>query len=115
MIAGMIAVFSIAAIAGIILAAFHFAEKKLPMGIAVFHGLFAIIGLLLLILRIMNPVVTGFLNFALVLLILAAINGLVLFFGFYLRKKKLSSPIVGLHALLAILGFVLVITYALSH
>jgi hypothetical protein len=85
------------------------------MSIAVFHGIFAVTGLILLIMNIANLTSMGALNFALVLFILAALGGLGLFFGFYLRKKRLSSPIVGLHALFAVAGFMLVIVHAVPH
>ncbi len=115
MVAAMIVVFAITAIAGIILAALHFGNKNLPLSIAVFHGVFAVTGLIILITKVVNQAKMGVLSFSLVLFILAAIGGLTLFFGFYLPKKKLPTTIIGLHALFAVVGFVLVIVYVLPH
>jgi hypothetical protein len=115
MVAAMIVIFAIAAVAGVILAALHFSGKNLPMALALFHGVFAVVGVILLILGIMKLSGAGILGGALALFVVAALGGLTLFFGFYLRRKKLSTPIVGLHALFAVIGFLLVIVYAASH
>jgi len=114
MITALIVLLSITAIAGVVLAALHFTNKKIPMGVALFHGIFAVAGLIALILSVARINAMGPLSFALVFIVLAALGGLTLFVGFYLRRKNLPTPIVGLHAAFAVAGFVLVIVYAMA-
>jgi hypothetical protein len=114
MVSALITIFALTAIVGVTLAALHFGAKKLPMWLALLHGVLAVTGLVVLIASIMKLTTAGVLSIALVLFIAAALGGLALFFGFYLRRKALSSPIVVLHALLAVAGFALVLIAAVS-
>jgi hypothetical protein len=111
----MIGLFACAAVAGVILAALHFAGKKLPMALALLHGLFAVAAVIVLIMAVMKLATAGLLGIALIIFALAALGGLGLFLGFYLPRKKLPSAGVVLHGLLAVSGFVIVLVFTLSH
>jgi hypothetical protein len=111
----MIVLFAIAATGGIILAALHFGKKPLPMWLALLHGLVAVCGVLVLVVALMKLAAPTLLGVGLALFAIAAIGGLTLFIGFYIPKKRLSSPIVILHALFAVAGFVMILAYAMPH
>jgi len=115
MVALMIVLFACAAVLGIIMAVRHFANKSLPLALALFHGLFAVAAVVTLIVAVAKLAAAGMLVAALTLFVLAALGGFTLFLGFYLSKKRLPSPIVVLHGLLAVCGFVLVLVFAVMH
>jgi hypothetical protein len=83
---------------------------------AVLHGLLALAGYALLILALGGPprgVAAGAASFGLIAAIalaLAALPGLLLF-AQHLRKRRLAGGLIGLHASLAIAGFVILLTY----
>jgi hypothetical protein len=115
MVMAMIVLFAIAAVGGIILAALHFGKKTMPMWLALLHGLVAVCGVIVLIAALIKLSGATLLGVALALFAIAAVGGLTLFIGFYLPKKQLPSPIVILHALFAVSGFVLILAYAMPH
>lgn len=115
MVVLMIALFAAAAIGGATLAVLHFTGRKLPMALALLHGLLAVAAVIVLIIAVVKLSAAGLLVIAVIIFALAALGGLGLFLGFYLPKKKLPSAGVVMHGLLAVSGFVLVLVFALSH
>lgn len=115
MVMAMIVLFAIAATGGIILAALHFGNKALPLWLALLHGLVAVSGVIVLIVALMKLAGTTLLVVGLALFAVAAIGGLTLFLGYYIPKKRLPSPIVILHALFAVAGFVMILAFAAMH
>lgn len=83
---------------------------------ALLHGLLALSGYALLILALGGPErgqAAGAGSFGLIaaiILALAALAGLLLFLQ-HLRRRRLAGGLVGLHASLAITGFVVLLTY----
>ncbi|MDD5657279.1 MAG: hypothetical protein PHF00_08510 [Elusimicrobia bacterium] len=101
-------IFALAALGGLVLAALHLQDKPIPLPLALLHGLLGACGLVLLALAVAHAVVKGFAGIALGLFVLAALGGFYVF-SFQLRKLKLPTPGVILHALIAGTGFVLLI------
>jgi len=99
-----IAVFIIAALGGATLAYLRFANKNIPMALALVHGVFGVIGLVLLILGFTSAGGRG-IAAALVIFLIAAIGGFILF-SFQLRSRPLPIPLVLTHGIAALVGFV---------
>jgi len=105
-------VFAIAAIGGLVLAAHVLRDKFAPWALSVLHALLGAVGLiLLLILLLQGPapqqVVIGF-----VLLVLAALGGFFLA-SFHVRKKLPPKAVVVIHAVVAVLGFLTLLSVIL--
>jgi hypothetical protein len=100
--------FAIAAVGGATLGILHFSGKKLPLVLALAHGAFAASGLVLLIVGLALTGASVYTEAALVLFILAAIGGFILFaLGIY--GKPLISPLVVIHGLAAVVAFILLL------
>ena len=113
-------VLAVAVVFGSILAAPYLRESAAaPLPVGVLHGLIGIGSLVVLAAALRGPphgVEEGVGSFGLiaaVLLALAAFAGLVQF-ALRLRDRRLPSPLVGLHAMLAIGGFVVLLVYVLA-
>lgn len=99
--------FGLAALGGAFLALLRFQEKELPMPVALVHGgvaASALVTLLVSIVRSPEPT-RGLAPVALVLFVVAALGGFVLF-SFHLRKKPLPIPLMLVHAVVAVAGYV---------
>lgn len=106
--------FALAAVGGAALAWMHFKGKEIPLPIAIVHGLFAASGLVTLILVVMGGEASGpYLNFSLVLFVVAALGGFVLF-AMQLKGKGLSTPVVLIHGVVAVVAFVLLLSTILG-
>ncbi len=115
--------FALAALGGIVLASLALRGKALPMSLAGLHGLLAVSGFALLLVSLAQSASGGasppadtagtpiWLIISVILFAIAALGGLVLFTGFHLRGKKLPSPLVVVHALFAVAGFVLFLVW----
>jgi hypothetical protein len=99
--------FALAALGGIAMAAIRFRGKPYPpMVIALVHGAAAAAGLIALILATKTaPPLAGT---ALIVFFVAAAGGFVLFFR-HLRKLALPIWLVVVHALVAVVAFVLLL------
>ena len=106
-----ILVFAITALGGLVLAALHFRGKHRPFPLALVHLLGGATGLVLLLLPVLQDRVPSQARQALGLFVVAALGGFVLL-SFRLRKKNLSSPVVVIHALVAVAAFVLLVLAA---
>jgi hypothetical protein len=105
--------FALAALGGVVLATLHFRGKKLPVPIAVVHGAVAATGVVLLTVGITQAAgsdkTLGV--WSLVLFLVAAVGGAVMFIGYHLRNRPLPSPFVVMHALTAVLAFILLLIW----
>jgi hypothetical protein len=110
----------VAVVFGSILAIPYLRESAAaPWPVGALHGLIGIGSLVVLALALRGPPrgvdqgVGAFGLIAAALLALAALAGLVQFV-LRLRERRLPSPLVGLHAMLAIGGFVVLLVYVLA-
>lgn len=98
--------FSASALGGIIMAVMRFAGRPLPpLPLAILHGVLAVGGLISLIVYISSRVVPSSAVVAFILFFIAATGG-VLLFSMHLKKKPLPIPLIILHALAAIAGYI---------
>ncbi len=102
--------FALAALAGIILAALHLKTKGAPIPLAVIHGLLAAAGLVLLIIGVTQMASAGLAGVALVIFVIAALGGFVLF-AMHLKKKMLPSALIVVHGLVAVVAFVVLLIF----
>jgi hypothetical protein len=102
--------FAIAALGGLILAVLRLRGRAdLPLGLAVVHGLVAAAGLVALIVAIAGATAAGGLaKGALVLFIIAALGGFALITS-HLRTKNVPIPLMIVHAVVAVVAFVLLL------
>jgi hypothetical protein len=107
--------FAIAAVGGIIMAVIRFSGKPVPpLGLALLHGLLAAVALILLIVAVTKAAGgSGSATIALALFLVAALGGFVLFTQ-HLRKGPLSIPLMVIHALVAVAGFLTLLVGALG-
>lgn len=106
-----VGLFAVAAVGGLTLAVLHFRKKTLPLGLALLHGVLGASGLVVLLLAVMKGGAPAKASYALVLFAVAALGGFYLF-SFHLRKKLLPSPVVIIHALVAVTAFGLLLVAA---
>lgn len=104
--------FAIAALIGIILVSMY-AKGKLTVGGALLHGLFAVIGVILLIVAVVKAQTAPIGSYSLILFIIAALGGLVLI-SMHLTKGMLSKPLIGVHAIIAVIGFLMMLSGVVS-
>ncbi|MGB6008000.1 hypothetical protein [Castellaniella sp.] len=112
MLTATLLVFAIAAVGGLILAAHVLRGKFAPWALSVLHALLGAIGLILLITMLVQgntaqQVLTGF-----IILLIAALGGFFLA-SFHLRKTLPPKAVVILHAALAVIGFLTLLSLAL--
>lgn len=101
-----IVLFALAAAGGLIMAIMRFrGREQPPLALAVVHGLAAAAGLVALIVIVARGGTPGAASVGLVLLLAAALGGFVLF-GNHLKKHPLPIPLMVIHALVAVAGFV---------
>lgn len=110
--------FALAALGGLALALMHFrsgGRERPPTALAVVHGLAAAAALVLLVLGVLAaPPGTSVLpTVALAIFVLAALGGAYLFLGKHLRGQALPSPVVVVHGLAAVAGFLVLLVFLL--
>lgn len=106
----VIVLLAITAAGGLIMAGVRvFADRNPPAGLAMLHGLLAGAALTLLLFAAFTVGIPAYAGWALVLLIVAAIGGIVLNLGYQEKRKPLPKPVMYVHALIAVIGFVLLI------
>jgi hypothetical protein len=97
--------FAIAALGGLTLAGLRFANKSLPVPLALLHGLLAAAGLVALSLAVFGGgAALGGARIALGIFVVAALGGFFLF-ALHLKKRTLPIPVVLLHGVLAVTAF----------
>ena len=103
--------FAVAALIGLYMASRVFGGNMAPWPAGIVHALLAATGLVLLLLAALNSGLAQMAMIALVVLVIAALGGFFLG-SFHLRKQVAPKPVVVIHALAAVLGFVLLATAA---
>lgn len=100
-----LALFAVAAVAGLTMAIMHFRGTSPPRtALAALHGLFAASGLVVLLLALVKTGFGGKAGLALGLLVVAALGGFGLL-SWHAKQQRLPSALVAGHALLAVGGF----------
>jgi membrane protease YdiL (CAAX protease family) len=98
--------FAVAALGGLVLASIRLRGKNPPLALALVHGAVAAAGLVALIVAVLHAGASAFLpRIALALFVIAALGGFVLF-ATHLRKKNIPVPLMLIHAVVAVGGFV---------
>ena len=107
--------FALAAVGGLIMASQRLGGRPQPaLPLALIHGAAAAAGLVSLILAVAGAGGVGsYASTGLVLLVIAALGGFVLF-SFHLRGKPLPIPVMIIHALVAVAGFLILLFGALG-
>lgn len=101
--------FALAALGGIAMVAMHLKGKTIPLGLAIVHGLVAAVALVLVIVVVVGGGAGDLVTYALILFVVAALGGFVLFAS-QLKGKRLSTPLIFVHAIVGVIGFVLLLT-----
>jgi hypothetical protein len=105
-----VGLFAIAALVGAAMAVMHSLGKTPPpVALAVLHGVFAVSGLVALLLGVW-PQFSGRAVWALGIFVLAALGGFTLALGFHWRGKPLPSSLVAGHGALALIAFLILFT-----
>jgi hypothetical protein len=104
-----VVLFALAAVGGVILAVIRFRGQPYPpLGLALVHGAAAAAGLVALIVAVAPGTAPSLATTALVLFLIAAGGGFVLFFN-HLRKIALPIWLVVVHALAAVVAFLILL------
>ena len=102
--------FAIAALGGLLMAGIRFFGKRNPPPwLAMAHGLLAGAGLTLLAYAALTASIPGMAMTALVLFLVAAAGGVVMNLKYEWNRQLLPVPLLIGHALLAVVGFVLLL------
>jgi hypothetical protein len=103
--------FAAAALGGLTMAFIHFKKNRNPpAGLAILHGTLGASALVILLFYVVQTgMATPVLNWALILFVLAALGGFFLV-SFHLRGKRLPSPVLVIHALVAVVAFLLLLS-----
>lgn len=112
MLTAALLIFAIAAIGGLILAAHVLRNKFAPWALSVLHALLGATGLILLIVMLVQGSATQPILVAFILFLIAALGGFFLA-SFHLRKRLPPKGVVILHAALAIIGFLTLLSVVL--
>lgn len=100
--------FAIAALGGIVLARWDDEKKQRPMSVSLIHGAVAAAGLVVLLLAVFQGGVGTLPVVALIIFVVAALGGFVLF-SYHLRGSKLPRGLIMIHGLAAVVAEVLLI------
>lgn len=107
-----IVLFAVAALGGLYMAVVRFrGAERPPLGIALLHGALAAVGLIVLIVAVAQGAAPDLAKTALVIFIVAALGGFYLF-AQHLSKKALPIPVMVIHALVAVVAFVILLVAA---
>ena len=104
----MFYLYAIAIVIGVTMLYIRFSGKPYPsLGLALLHGLFAVTGLIIMIIIAVNETNrTSHFTGPLILFCIAALGGIALFAGFHLRKRPLPKALVLAHGVLAVIAFI---------
>lgn len=109
-----IALFAITAAGGLLMAFIRLsANHNPPAWLAMLHGLLAGAGLTLLLFGALTVGLPKYATWALALFVVAALGGVFLNLGFQEARKLLPKSVMYLHAVIAVIGFGLLIASAL--
>jgi hypothetical protein len=105
--------FALAILAGLTMATLHFQGKKIPLALGLGHGSLAATGLVLLLLVVFRQTTDGMLAVTAGVFVVTALGGLGLI-SYALRGRRLPTALLFLHASLALIGFLLLLSIALT-
>jgi hypothetical protein len=105
--------FALGALGGLFMAVLSFQGKPLPVAVAALHGLLGASGLVLLILGVLMGMGGGTARIALIVLLVAALGGFYLL-SFHIRKQRHPRAVIVVHALVAVIGFLTLLTAILQ-
>lgn len=108
-----IVVFALAAVGGLVLASSVLRGRLAPWAVSVLHALLGASGLVLLILEVLKGPPPSRLAAALGLLVVAALGGFFLA-SFHLRRKVAPKAVVFVHAGVAVVGFLTLLSLVLG-
>ncbi len=108
-----IVIFAIGAAGGLFLASQVLVGKLAPWPVSIVHALLGAAGIILLITMVLGGQGTERLNAALGLFVIAALGGFFLA-SFHVRAKLPPKAIVFVHAAIAVLGFLTLLSIALG-
>ncbi len=101
--------FAVAALGGLILASVRLRGSNPPLALALLHGALAAAGLVALVVAVVHAAASASLaRIALALFVVAALGGFVLL-ATHLRKKNIPVPLMLVHAVVAVGGFVVLL------
>ena len=101
--------FGVSALGGIVMAIMRFTGKETPpMGLALLHGALAASGLVALIVAVTGSNLPAQATIALGGFVIAALGGFFLF-SFHLKRQALPIPVMVIHALVAVISFVILL------
>ena len=101
--------FAVAALGGLIMASIRLRGSNPPLALALVHGGVAAAGLVALVVAVLHAgASTSAPRIALALFVVAALGGFVLF-ATHLRKKNIPVPLMLIHAVVAVGGFVILL------
>lgn len=109
MILYAVSVFALAALAGLYLAAHVLRDKFAPWAVSLLHAGLGALGLILLIVALVQEAASQAVVIGFVILLLAALGGFFLA-SFHLRKRSPPKAVVVLHAGVAVVGFLTVLS-----
>ncbi len=104
--------FALGALGGLFLAVRSFKKQSLPVSVAVLHGLFGASGLVLLLVGVLTGSGGDKARIALIVLLIAALGGFYLL-SFHVRKQTHPRAVIVIHALVAVIGFLTLLTTVL--
>lgn len=100
--------FAIAALGGLVLGVLGLRQRDLPMWLSLIHGAVAAAGLITLILGVVQGNAGSLVIISLILFLITALGGFVLF-SYHLRKKPHPKGLIVIHALAAVIAFILLL------
>jgi hypothetical protein len=106
-------VFAIAAVGGLILALHVLRDRFAPWSLSILHALLGAAGLVLVLLAVFGDEGGSLIFGSLLTLVVAALGGFFLV-SFHVRKSLPPKAIVILHALIAVVGFALLVIGVLA-
>lgn len=106
MLLALIGFFLLIALAGTLLAMHELRGRNLPLPVGLLHGIAALVAIVMLVIYVLRAPHNLLVNSALVLFVLTATGGLLLFM-FRAMRQPLSGFVVTLHAGLALAAIVL--------
>jgi hypothetical protein len=106
--------FALGALGGLVMAMRAFKGEALPVPLAIGHGVLGASGLVLLIIGVLAGTGGGTARIALALLVVAALGGFYLL-SFHLRKQQHPKAVIVVHALVAVVGFLMLLMAILQY
>jgi hypothetical protein len=101
--------FALGALGGLFMAVRSFKGQSIPVPVAILHGLFGATGLVLLLVAVLTGMGGTTAQIALGVLLVAALGGFYLL-SFHLRKERHPKAVIVVHALVAVVGFLTLLT-----